>query len=455
MPYGFENLSPQELDLLVRTVWGEGSDQPELGQQGIAAVIGNRQKQQGGSISDIIRAPGQFEALTRRAQEIAALSPQSMPYQSVLRSILNMTEDPTGGATKFYAPAAQAALGRRPPAWAVGPGLDIAGHRFYGGGNVINSAAYTPTGNAASKTMPILPDAPLVFRPSGGGGSGGGGGGGVPGAAEGPMDPNYLTRHLAKGKSLEGMDPRFRDSFTRMLQEAPENIRSGLTINSGVRSTDRQGELYREAVQKYGPKEAGRHVAPPGRSFHEAGRGGFALDLGYASPEVKQYIHERAPQYGLNFPMGHEPWHIEPVGIRGNDPKVLPAEAGGPAKAMPIGTNIPGGPQMVPNNVMVQPTLADQSLASLMGDSAGADLSGIGSGKGAAGGGGGEAAFPGDSGFDEALGQAGKRALETPLPFDNLQGLGMIDPKLAPTFAVPKRIGRPKNQDLQALLAGL
>jgi hypothetical protein len=94
-------------------------------------------------------------------------------------------------------------------------------------------------------------------------------------------------------------------------------------------------------------------------------------------------------------------------------------------------------------------------MLSSLAEGGAADLSGIGSGKSAGGGGGGGAGWQSDSGFDEALGQASKRALDARLPFDNIQGLGMIDPKLAPKFNVPRAIGKNKSNDLQALLAGL
>ena len=332
MPYGFENLPPEELDWLIRTVYGEAANEDTTGQRAVAAVIGNRMRQGtygGNTVRDVVLAPSQFEPwgnASARARMVGLRS-GSPEYQAIQNAVLTMQDDPTGGATHFYAPIAQAALGRPTPKWALGQlGTDIGNHRFYslggggagsggGGGATPRPIAYTPPGSTSPKMMPDLPDTPSA-----------------PGA---PVVPPL----------------------------------------------------------------------PP----------------------------------------------TPPVGLRGNDPKVMPAAGGGPALPMPIGTNIPGGPQMVPVPVAA-PSLADDMLASLA-DSGGADLSGIGSGKTAVGAGGG-AAWAADSGYDEMLGQLSKESLGAPPAFDNLP-LGKIDPKLAPQFAVQKRIGQSKSQDLKELLANL
>lgn len=83
-----------------------------------------------------------------------------------------------------------------------------------------------------------------------------------------------------------------------------------ITMVSGYRSEARQQELWAQALSKYGSEaEARKWVAPPGHSNHNKG---LAVDLG----GDLQLAHQLAPKYGLNFPMGHEPWHIEPEGIK-------------------------------------------------------------------------------------------------------------------------------------------
>lgn len=140
----------------------------------------------------------------------------------------------------------------------------------------------------------------------------------------GPMlsgSVQYLTPFLGKGKDashLSGMTDGLADKLTKLISEAPDTIRSGITINSGYRSPERQAELYKEAVAKYGSDEAARKwVAPPGRSNHNHGN---AADIGFADDTVRKYVHDNAARYGLAFPMGHEPWHIETADARA--PKV-------------------------------------------------------------------------------------------------------------------------------------
>lgn len=128
----------------------------------------------------------------------------------------------------------------------------------------------------------------------------------------------YLTGGGTRPDAISGLDANFNSSLARMFASAPPEIRSQLRIKSAYRSTDRQQELWDAAVAKYGSPEAARKwVAPPGKSQHNHGN---AADLEYLSPAAKEWMHANAQQYGLHFPMAHEPWHIEPVGARGGAP---------------------------------------------------------------------------------------------------------------------------------------
>lgn len=122
---------------------------------------------------------------------------------------------------------------------------------------------------------------------------------------------------LADGRPksyIADLDPRFAAALSSMIDAAPEDVRNQLRIMSGARSNQRQAELYDAALKKYGSPEAARKwVAPPGRSRHNTG---VASDLTYLSPAAKQWAHENATIYGLDFPMSHEPWHIELAGAR-------------------------------------------------------------------------------------------------------------------------------------------
>lgn len=124
---------------------------------------------------------------------------------------------------------------------------------------------------------------------------------------------------LADGRPksyVDDMDPRFSAALAAMLDNAPPEVKDQFRIMSGARSNQRQAELYAAALKKYGsPERARKWVAPPGRSMHNKG---VASDLTYLNPAAKKWAHENAQKYGLNFPMSHEPWHIELAGVRGN-----------------------------------------------------------------------------------------------------------------------------------------
>lgn len=113
------------------------------------------------------------------------------------------------------------------------------------------------------------------------------------------------------GANVDGFNPVFAGRLDQFLADAPGG---GISIYSGYRSPERQAALWSAALAKYGSPEAARKwVAPPGRSMHNFGE---AADLRYASPEARSWAHDNAGSYGLRFPMGNEPWHVEPIGGR-------------------------------------------------------------------------------------------------------------------------------------------
>jgi hypothetical protein len=106
---------------------------------------------------------------------------------------------------------------------------------------------------------------------------------------------------------FQDFNPAFAGSLQQMFAAHP-----GLFVNSGYRTPEHQAELFRRAVAKYGSEAAARHwVAPPGHSMHNKG---MAADLGFANAAAEQWAHQHAADYNLRFRMGHEPWHIEPIG---------------------------------------------------------------------------------------------------------------------------------------------
>jgi len=131
-------------------------------------------------------------------------------------------------------------------------------------------------------------------------------------------DPTrYLTSVLASGKSqahINGLASTFAEKLAKMLASMPDDLKGGVTINSGYRSVERQQQLWLQALKKYGSPEAARKwVAPPGNSQHNKGN---AADLGYSSDAARQWVHTNASRFGLSFPLSNENWHIEDAEAR-------------------------------------------------------------------------------------------------------------------------------------------
>ena len=123
-----------DVDAVVRTTYGEARNDPDS-QAAVASVILNRANASGKSPRDVVMAKGQFEPWGNpqtRAQ-LEALDPSDPKYQAILDKVMPVIggEDVTGGATHFYAPKAQAALGRQAPKWDDGSGVDMGQHRFF------------------------------------------------------------------------------------------------------------------------------------------------------------------------------------------------------------------------------------------------------------------------------------------------------------------------------------
>jgi hypothetical protein len=134
-------MNGDDLDTLVRTVYGEARGEPSEGQRAVAAVALNRARATGQPLSSVVTAPGQFEswdtAATRGA--MTSLSPNDPQYKKIAAAVAPLLDgsapDPTSGADHFYAPKAQAALGRPKPAWDNGTGQPIGGHLFFKSAN--------------------------------------------------------------------------------------------------------------------------------------------------------------------------------------------------------------------------------------------------------------------------------------------------------------------------------
>lgn len=163
------SVAPEDLDKIVRTVYGEAGRGTQA-RQAVAAVIMNRARQAGMSPGQVALAKGQFEPWATRKAELESLDPNSALYKSIAADVAPVVAgkaDPTNGATYFYSPGAQKALGREPPAWDNGKGVDIGGNRFF---NLPYGSAVHPsrvgesqldvTDSQASEAKPVQSTAP-------------------------------------------------------------------------------------------------------------------------------------------------------------------------------------------------------------------------------------------------------------------------------------------------------
>ncbi|MGB1214831.1 MAG: D-alanyl-D-alanine carboxypeptidase family protein [Pikeienuella sp.] len=140
------------------------------------------------------------------------------------------------------------------------------------------------------------------------------------------MNPYDWSRFAVGGAasrpdSFTGLDPTFASGVYSMVNDA-HAAGYPLQITSAYRSPELQGQLYANAIEKYGSPEAARKwVAPPGRSKHNSGTAvDFALNGGLlrdANSPAAQWVAENAANYGLSVPMSWEPWQVEPMGSRG------------------------------------------------------------------------------------------------------------------------------------------
>lgn len=121
-----------------------------------------------------------------------------------------------------------------------------------------------------------------------------------------------VTRKLASltdrpGRNVQGLDADFQVRLANLFEAMPRHVRSQVRIGSSYRSTEEQAALF----ARFGPGRAAR----PGNSNHERG---LAVDLRNVHGQARTWVHDNAARFGLHFPYGHEPWHIEPIQTAGD-----------------------------------------------------------------------------------------------------------------------------------------
>jgi hypothetical protein len=149
--------SGKDRDIAIRTMYGEDPGASALGVANVMrrrAIDGNFG---GNTLSQVAMAKGQFEPWARpdAKARMMALSPDSPTYQRLGQTLdqAYAGNDPTGGATHFYAPQVQASLGRQAPKWDQGPSTTIGPHKFIGGVEQPESAM-PPNAQLAQGQMP-------------------------------------------------------------------------------------------------------------------------------------------------------------------------------------------------------------------------------------------------------------------------------------------------------------
>jgi hypothetical protein len=160
-------MTPEDRDLAIRTMLAESAS-PE-GRGAVAEVILNRLQsgRWGKSLRDVVLAKNQFEPWNPGSGNDPRRFDASSPEYQEAALIFDATQRGalpklTGGATHFYAPVAQKALGRNDPGWAKSPTtpLRIGGHQFYAPEGKVNydPSAFDSVSRSQNPTQEPVPD---------------------------------------------------------------------------------------------------------------------------------------------------------------------------------------------------------------------------------------------------------------------------------------------------------
>jgi D-alanyl-D-alanine carboxypeptidase len=166
----------------------------------------------------------------------------------------------------------------------------------------IGVIAYQSSAASSSLTAPPIAVQPLAPRPHNSLHSDHQG---APGEADGVV-PDGVTVFDDQYPAVANLHP---DLLGALRQAATDAAGAGVEfyVDSGWRSRKYQGQLFRQAVSKYGSSEKAAHwVATPGTSAHESGD---AVDIGHS--DATAWLSKRGAKYGLCQIYSNEPWHYE------------------------------------------------------------------------------------------------------------------------------------------------
>ncbi|MCR8671289.1 M15 family metallopeptidase [Agrococcus sp. HG114] len=148
--------------------------------------------------------------------------------------------------------------------------------------------------------------------------------------------PEYRPALVAVSSAQEGGErvrPEVDAALAAMSAAMRAEIGEGTFVFSSYRSFERQGELYRGYVARYGQAEADTTSARPGHSEHQTG---LAIDVSgtggqcrlatcFGDTAAGRWLAANAWQHGfvVRYPQGlehitgyeWEPWHLRYVGV--------------------------------------------------------------------------------------------------------------------------------------------
>lgn len=346
------------IDAIIAEALGEG---PE-GMAAVAHVIATRAAQTGKTPDQIINEARQFSGVSNPGSSVAkSMNDPSVRAQasSIWEGVLSgEISNPFPNADYFHTPQVS-------PNWS---------NSFQRLGQLGNHIFYT-SGTPEQKREAPTPMPPIMRSSSPAVAA-------IQDAAPAWDWSKYAVGGAAaRSDSFSGLSDPFSQSLQRMLSDAPAEVRLGIT--SAYRSPETQARLWEEALNKYGSaSEARKWVAPPGNSQHNHGN---AVDLKYLSPAAQAWVHANAGNYGLAFPLGNEPWHIELATARGRPPATMQAYAPSPAPPLMRNAAAPkGGSFFAPlsgllanvqlpqvNMPEITPQMKQGALAPLLGTVAG------------------------------------------------------------------------------------
>lgn len=130
-----------------------------------------------------------------------------------------------------------------------------------------------------------------------------------------PLGEGALSESATASGEVDSVHPLLLNRFNAAkIAAAREGV--SLYITSGFRSRERQGELFAEAVEKYGSEtEAAQWVLPPQYSHHPEG---LALDINYPGGRPgAQWLDRNGDRFGLCRVYANEWWHFEAVSAPG------------------------------------------------------------------------------------------------------------------------------------------